>query len=567
MGMLGVSFLMLMILLVGLIAVALIRKPRRVTSVVLVVLDTARLDHLTPYGYTRETTPRLMQLAQEGLLFERARSAAPWTLPSHASIFTGKLPSQHGCHWEHRWLADSQETIAEVMAKSGFETIGVTTNVNASSLYHLEQGFDRFFETWRLRDSHRGLDDSAIANALIRDFLDLRQPERPFFLFVNYADAHLPYTPPPPYDSMFGAASPRARALAARPDLLHAVLSGEVKLTADDLSGLAALYDGELRKVDGFLGELLDELDRRGLADDTVVIVTSDHGELLGEDGLVDHQLSLREELLHVPLLVRWPRLIHAARVPEPVSLTAIKPWLDEIAVGRVPAWSPSPERLPDVIDSEYFRPVDVVEFVRSHGGNADAIDVRQAAAWRRDGTGALKLIVRDDGDVRLLRIRPNTPEEPWADPPKELVSSLRESLEAVRALDRFHELAEDLRAEVAPEARALDDLRRLGYVGASAHADLSVHANEHWAAGERAQARGDAVTALIELKRAAQIAPGQPDLLLALARVADGIASPETAEILERYLRAVGRSPSAGGDAATWARARLEALRPGAPH
>jgi choline-sulfatase len=378
-----VASLMTGMLLIALAIVAFIQRPKRATSVVLVVLDTVRADHLTPYGYPKETTPRLARFAQEGLLFEQARSAAPWTLPSHASLFTGKLPSQHGCNWEHRWLADSQETIAEVLAapRAGFETMGVTTNVNASSLYNLHQGFARFVETWTLRDAHRGLDDSAIANGVIREWLEKRDASRPFFLFVNFADAHLPYTPPPPYDRMFGEPGATARRLAARGDLLQALLAGEEHPTAEDFAGLAALYDGELRKVDALLGDLLDELDRRGLRDDTLVIVTSDHGELLGEEGRVDHQLSMREELLHVPLLLRWPRMVHPGRVKEPVSLTGVKGWLDQIAVGVVPAWSPAPDRAPKVLDSEYFRPVDLVVFVRDHHGDADAIDVRLAAA------------------------------------------------------------------------------------------------------------------------------------------------------------------------------------------
>jgi hypothetical protein len=567
-GLIGVAVVMTVLLIVGLIVVAVIQRPRRTTSVVLVVLDTVRLDHLSPYGYPKETTPRLMKFAQEGLLFERARSAAPWTLPSHASLFTGKLPSQHGCHWEHRWLVDGQETIAEVLAKSGFETVGVTTNVNASSVYNLQQGFDRFVETWQIRESHRGLDDSAIANEEIRAWLDHRRdPTQPFFLFVNYADAHLPYTPPPPLDRMFGKVGARARELAARGDLLHAVLSGEVKLTPEDLEGLAALYDGELRKVDGLFGDLLDELDRRGLRDDTLVIVVADHGELLGEDGLVDHQLSLREELLHVPLLLRWPRMVRPARVPEAVSLLAVKPWLDAISIGHVPAWSPAPDRAPEVIDSEYSRPVDLVDFVRAHGGDADALDVRQAAAWRRDGGGALKIVTREGGAPRVYRIPPSGGEELWADAPAALVASLREALEGERSLDRFRETSEDLVADAPPSARALEDLRRLGYVGAAVRPGVTVHAAEHWSAGERALARHDAPAALLELKRALQLAPAEPDLLLALARVADALGDETAAVVLEQYLRVVAGSPAAASDGATWARARLRALKPDPAH
>jgi len=558
-----VAALMAGMLLIALVIVASIQRPKRITSVVLVVLDTVRADHLTPYGYSKETTPRLARLAQEGLLFEQARSAAPWTLPSHASLFTGKLPSQHGCHWEHRWLADSQETIAEVLAspRAGFETLGVTTNVNASSLYNLHQGFSRFVETWTLRESHRGLDDSAIANGVIREWLEERDASKPFFLFVNYADAHLPYVPPPPNDRMFGAASERARRLAGRGDLLQAVLAGEERPTAEDFAGLAALYDGELRKVDGLLGDLLDELDRHGLRDDTLVIVTSDHGELLGEEGGVDHQLSLREELLHVPLLLRWPRMVKPGRVKEPVSLTGIKTWLDLVAVDLMPAWSPSPDRAPKVIDSEYFRPVDLVEFVRARGGDADAIDVRRAAAWRRVGTGALKLVVREGRDARLFRIGVNGREEPWSDAPTALVDEMRDALENQRALGRFRELPGDLAPAPAPDGKSLEDLRRLGYVGAAARPGLSIHALEHWAAGERALARKDATDAALELARAADLAPGEPDLLYTFARVLDGLSDPSTAAVLESYLRAIAGSPAAKSAAAEWARARLGAL------
>jgi arylsulfatase A-like enzyme len=567
-GLIGVAVVMTVLLIAGLVVVALIQRPHRTASVVLVVLDTVRIDHLTPYGYAKETTPRLLQFAQEGLLFERARSAAPWTLSSHASIFTGKLPSQHGCDWEHRWLADGQETIAEVLKREKFETFGVTTNVNASSIYNLHQGFDRFVETWSLRESRRGRDDSAIANEEIRAWLDRRpDPARPFFLFVNYADAHLPYAPPPPLDRMFGAASDRARALASRGDLLRGVLSGEVKLTADDVAGLTALYDGELRKVDGLFGDLLDDLAQRGLRDDTLVIVVADHGELLGEDGLVDHQLSLREELLHVPLVIRWPRMVRPGRVPEPVSLTEIKPWLDSLARGRVPAWSPSPDRALEVIDSEYARPVDLVDFVRAHGRDAAAIDVRLAAAWRRDGAGGQKLVLRDGANPRLFRIPANGREEAWVDPPEELVAALSRALEHERALGRFREAGDDLSAGAQPSAGALEELRALGYVGVQARPSLSLHASEHWAAGERALARREPAAALIELKRAAHLAPQEPELLLALARLADAESDEGRAEALELYLRAVAGSAAASGADAAWARARLRELAPDSAH
>jgi arylsulfatase A-like enzyme len=506
----AVSAAMAALLVVGLVAVALIADPPKVTSVVLVVLDTVRADHCSAYGYGNPTTPRLDRLASEGLLFEHARSVAPWTLPSHASLFTGLLPHQHGCDWEHRWLADSQVTLAEKLATAGFDSLGVTTNPNASSLYHLDQGFHEFRETWRLREKHRGLSDSAIAVAEVRAWLERHDPARPFFLFVNLADAHLPYAPPPPLDRLFGEPDERARHLASRGDLLQATLVGEEQVKPEDRPGLAALYDGELRTADTRLGELLDLLDELRLAGDAIVIVTSDHGEHLGEEGRVDHQLSLDETLLRVPLVVRCPRYVKPGRVREPVALTDVARWIDDVVDRRLPEWSPPPDRAPEAFVAEALRPVDLVDFVASRGGDASAIDKRLAAAWRPDAGGAFKLLVTEPGEASLWRIDAAGREQPAPNAPSEVAQTLRKLLAEELRFDSFVETESDLAPAPRRDPRELEELRRLGYVGAPAPGDVGVHAAEHWAAGLRAKQRGELDAARIELRRAAGLAPAE---------------------------------------------------------
>ena len=264
------------------------------------------------------------------------------------------------------------------------------------------------------------------------------------------------------------------------------------------MAGLAALYDGDVRTADERLGELVDMLDEFELADDTVLIVTSDHGEHLGESGRVDHQLSLDEALLRVPLVVRFPRQIRPARVLEPMALTEVKFWIDALADGRVPGFSLPPDLAPTMFMAEYLRPVDLAEFVRERGGDADAIDRRLAAALLpgHARAGAASQAVRHRAGLLALftvdaagQEQPFDPAAPSASAWSEGVVTLRKFLVDTFALDPFVEQDGDLlpALPVAPGTTAelteqLEELRKLGYVGSSGAGGLSIHASEHGA-------------------------------------------------------------------------------------
>lgn len=562
-GLLGVALWMVLMLAIGFVAIALIQRARRPTSVVVVVLDTVRSDHCSAYGYARPTTPNLAALAAEGLLFEQARAVAPWTLPSHASIFTGLLPSQHGCTWEHRWLIDRFETMAERLAAAGRETFGVTTNANASSLYHLEQGFGTFVETWTRRDAHRGRSDSSIANAEIAAWLARRDMRKPFFLFVNYSDAHLPYAPSPPYDQQFGAVSERARALASNANLLHDTLVGDERVAEEDRAGLAALYDGEVRTADGHLGELLALLKQHGAVDDTLVIVTADHGEMLGEHGEVDHQLSLSEPLLRVPLVVRYPGRVNPARIPEPVPLTVLKEWIEAVAEERAPDWSPAPDQVEPALIAQHGRPVDLIDAMAKAGRDAVALDRRLFAAWRiaPDG-GGHKLVRALPGGDTFWRVDPDGREERVAAGDAEIAEALARALDDALAIDPFEELAEDFEVERAVDADALAQARASGYAAAIAAGSVGIHASEHWCAARRAVALAEWELAFLEFKSAAQLAPAEATILLELAQATDAAGHPDTAGAIDRFLGAVGSGSPAPATGVEWATRRRDELR-----
>jgi len=267
-------------------------------SVLLVVLDTVAARHLASGGYARNTMPQLEALGARGVRFPNAYSAAPWTLPSHASLFTGRAPIAHGATQENVALTCSQ-TLAEILLSRGYRTFAAVGNAVVGPHSRLDRGFAQFLPTWR-RDVVAATRGSEHANNVVLErFLAGLEGDERFFAFVNYIDAHSPYEPPPPHDRSYGA-FPR------RPvdQSWQHYYTGKSALGTLDFQELADLYDGELEKLALDLDGLIASLERAGRLDDTLVIITSDHGENLGDHLHLDHVFNLYDSLLHVPLVL-----------------------------------------------------------------------------------------------------------------------------------------------------------------------------------------------------------------------------------------------------------------------
>lgn len=289
-------------------------------NVLWIVMDTARADALSCYGYRRETTPNIDALAAEGVLYQRAIAAAPWTLPSHASMFTGLLPSKHQCTAEHQFLDDHFTTIAEVLAEHGYATLAYSNNLYASGRHNLAQGFSRFEaflfgRTWRrellagqVKDSVRLADYGAAetVEVVARWMSHAASRGRPFFLFVNFMEPHAAYGSTPLAHHWLDDGFNVRQAHATTRDL-DLFAAGAFELTEDDFALLRALYDGDITYLDGSVGRLVDSLRTLGILDNTLVIITSDHGEHFGEHGLLGHRFSVYDELIRVPLIIRYP--------------------------------------------------------------------------------------------------------------------------------------------------------------------------------------------------------------------------------------------------------------------
>ena len=298
-------------------------------NILLIVMDAQRADHLSCYGYGRETSPNIDRLARSGLQFDRAISQASWTLPSHASLFTGMLPGEHNTHAQHTWLLDKYDTLAELLRKSGYQTVGFSNNPQVGAANNLVQGFDIFVPVWSdtTKVTPRKPNNTEYTNKLVLEFMDrLWERDKPFFMFINYMDVHAPYDPPEPFRSKFlsGAAEDIAMAdsFSYNPALVN---DGTLTPTESQYDILRQLYDGSTSYLDSKIEELIEHLDTIGKLDSTLVIITADHGEFFGEHGFFTHGVLLYAPLIHVPLIIYNPQLIpQAKKIEQPVALTDI---------------------------------------------------------------------------------------------------------------------------------------------------------------------------------------------------------------------------------------------------
>jgi len=323
-------------------------QPER-PNVLLLVLDTVRRFNLSTYGYSRSTTPGFTTLAERGVLFEDAISTAPWTLPSHASIMTGRWAHEMSASWSVP-LDGQDSTLAEALAMRGYRTAGFVANISyAGRSAGIARGFSHYddvsltvtqiarsaaFTSWLssrhwarplFRPFYKNMDRKTAAevDGAFLDWLD-RGESRPFFAFLNYFDAHDPYLPRAPFDTAFAEAAYPALPPPAHPGGHH-----------DATPRSQREYDQAIAYLDHEIGNMLRALDQRGLLANTLVIVTSDHGEEFGEHGMYGHGHTLYLPGLAVPLVIALPGAMPAGvRVTGFVSIRDLPATVMDITNG-----------------------------------------------------------------------------------------------------------------------------------------------------------------------------------------------------------------------------------------
>lgn len=295
-------------------------------DVLVVVIDTLRADHLSLYGHDRPTSPRLDALAADGLWFERAYAQSGWTLASFASLLTGLYSHQHlvsrdGCLPDRFGrMAPATLTLAESLQARGYTTAAWMNNTFLAPEFGLKDGFDVYNYKGATNVEHR-TGSQTVTEGLA--WLDGLAPDQRSFLLLHFMEPHLDYNPPADIHGTF-AKGPRPDKLAypKTPNPFTMLQQGQLTLEPDELSYLKALYDEEILAADRALGELIDGLAARGRLDNTLLIVTSDHGEELWEHGSFEHGHDLWSELTRVPLVVHGPGVPAAGKVETIVEHT-----------------------------------------------------------------------------------------------------------------------------------------------------------------------------------------------------------------------------------------------------
>jgi len=309
-------------------------------NVLLVTIDTLRADHLGVYGYARPTSPRIDALAGQGVVFDHAYTYWPKTRGSMAIMLTGRRPSQNGYSKSHPGLLDFNPTLASVLKEAGYVTAAAVDNPNVASASGYAKGFDAYRETW---EEAALATETARARAITETavgFLKAARRDRPFFLWLHYVSPHAPYTPPPPFDSAFLDAAAREGPRLRTVPGLHGGIPKQWAVRGQDRLGYyVAQYDGEIASVDQEVGRVMDALRESGAADRTVVMLTSDHGESLGEhDYYFDHGEDVFEPSLAVPLIVAGPGVPAGRRVSGFASTLDVVPTLlDAVKVSYPP--------------------------------------------------------------------------------------------------------------------------------------------------------------------------------------------------------------------------------------
>jgi len=483
--------------------------PLMTANIVLIVMDTARADVFSP-GEDAALDPPI-----EGRRYTNAFASAPWTLPSHAGLFTGTYSSNHGAHAGHKRLSDDHPTLAGALSDGGYETVAVSNNTWISEEFGFARGFETFHKTWQYVQTETDLGEVArtqegtdklrgvarkildgnpitnLANAVygqffrrrndegakatnewVDDWLADREDSRPFFLFVNYLEPHLEYRPPREFAEAYLPEGVSYEEAMNVPQDAWAYIAGDLELGEREFEILRGLYRAELAYLCERIRELRSSLEAAGEWEDTVVVVTGDHGENIGDHGLMDHQYCLYDTLLHVPLFVHGPGFDEGEE-DRLVQLTDLAPTLldaagiDAAVMGEgLQGTSFHPEADRDEpreqVIAEYLSPQPSMEALEKRVGDLSPEIERYDRSLRAIRSGEYKLVRGSDGTRELYHVATDPDErEDLAETHPETVTDLEAELDDW--LSSFDHA--DASGSVAMSQSTQDRLEDLGYL------------------------------------------------------------------------------------------------------
>jgi arylsulfatase A-like enzyme len=369
-------------------------------DIVVIVLDAARADRLSCYGYERPTTPAIDRLAAESLVFRRVFALAPYTLCSVPTMVTGLSFLDHGVVAHGDRLSADATTLAEHLKSAGYRTACVSASPNNSRAIGTDQGYDDFIETWRVVARPQSADPFLVSR-LALDWLAADDGTAPIHLQLHYVPPHAPYAPPSEFD-LFTDPAHRGRVDGSHASI-NALDAGALVPRPQDLDHVRALYDGNLRAGDAAVAQVLQGLEKRPRWRDTVVLVTADHGEAFLEHGRMSHNSTVFDEMLHVPFVLRLPTGRRtSADLDRLASLADIVPTLLATAGARH-------EDLPDGLNL-LAPPAPGARFLIARTAGEPPLYALRTSRWKLvfadSGMGALFDLAKDPGEARDLSLQ-----------------------------------------------------------------------------------------------------------------------------------------------------------------
>jgi len=434
-------------------------EPTAPPNVVLITLDSLTASHLGCYGYARSTSPNIDAFAGRATLYRRAFATAPWTLPTHASIMTGKYPFEHGAHTfkvgatavREYPLDDSFLTLAEALKQEGYATAAFTANTGyLDPRWKLDQGFDIYL--------NKRVKGDALNKAAFQ-WLDAHAGGS-FFLFLNYMDTHSPYNVGKPKQRPdFLAHVENRNGEPIFQDLVKRMIAGEAKLPETEVALLEDLYDIGIANVDEYMQALFERLRAMGIYDETMIVLTADHGEYFGEHGLIEHGKDVYQGGLWVPLIIKYPHqtkgeIVEAEASSADIPRLVLSHFPPEITKRYLPQFSDEHgERV--VISENYYVFPALWKLGRLSRFNRRRTVVY---AWPH------KLIESSDGPDELYDLErdPGEEENLLASEP-EVAREMKERFEQFKS-GRVERLDPGEQA-VAPNPERIKELKALGYL------------------------------------------------------------------------------------------------------
>ena len=457
-------------------------------NVILISMDTVRADHLSIYGYVGNTTPRLKELSQEASLYTNAIAPGDTTISTMASVFTGLYARKHGAHNDvpdYPWgrpLADKFQTLSEILSKKGYFTMSIVANYGyISHHFGLDRGFQyhdqrapvpflggtKFYSLRNLIRNiltcfaspsdfdQRYLRAQDINREVFTLLQKVKEKDIPFFLFVNYMDAHDPYIPPPPFDNLFPGKNKHFD-LDRYHKLVTEVLKLERKVTGGEYRHLVSQYDGGIAYIDFCIGKLIARLKKLGLYENCLIIIMSDHGEAFGERDLINHGVSVYQDQIHVPLIIKYPNIRENVVVNETVSLCDLMPTILDVLGFEMPGKVDGES----ILKLELSKSREVVSESFPEGGMAD-MHIKFRRIERALFSGPLKFVNSTAGKREVYDLSRDLNEKENLYNGKD---SLSKELEA-----RLNQWLKDTKEESSSTIQlgkgAIDRLKSLGYI------------------------------------------------------------------------------------------------------